>query len=460
MTKYWCHLDEIADVHLGFKSLQNEFFYLSAKEVGNYGIESQYLRDIFVLSDFDSQKFVQTPQQSTWLFYCREKENDLRGTAALKYIQAMANRPATLKKQGSGKQTTIKNVLEAQGGGLWYAPKATPHEGHIWLRKAFSSVFAPYIFKTPVAVDQRCNRVMPKDGVTWEELASIMTSSLFALALEGDGASSMGAGALEWKTKSLREAKIIDLRRFGGQERSKLVALAQAAWNNATPTDFTRDSQPEKPIVTLDKFILNLIGKPITVESLYADLSATVKQRLQKSKSRKLLTKTQEVTDIGEIAATISATIKPTLEARRFPEDFHPISNRNQRIDVPTSQELRLDAEPFMSVAKVSIQDDAGNQFIDTQYPVHVAELIVRTLLFGRRNFSAPLDEDIAIAKLKAFRIWVEELVSEIETNVAASALGTRYEEQLKEAVLKELGIDSSSYAAGIWGSHQLFSFK
>jgi hypothetical protein len=460
MAKYWCHLDEIADVHLGFKSLQNEFFYLSAKEVENYSIESQYLKDIFVLSDFDSQKFLQSPEQSTWLFYCRGKENDLRGTAALKYIQAMANRPATLKKQGSGKQTTIKNVLEAQGGGLWYAPKATPHKGHIWLRKAFGSVFAPYIFQSPAVVDQRCNRVVPKDGVSWEELASIMTSSLFALALEGDGASSMGGGALEWKTKSLREAKIIDLRRFDGEERSKLVVLAQTAWNKATPTDFTRDSQPQKPIIELDEFILNLIGNPITVELLYADLSATVKQRLQKSKSRKLLTKTQEVTDIGETAATISATIRPTLEAKRFPEDFHPISSRNQRIDVPATHELSLNAEPFMSVAKVSIQDEAGNQLIDTQYPVHVAELIVRTLLFGRRNFPAPLDEDIAIDKLKAFSIWIEEIVSEIDTNVATSALGTRYEEQLKEAVLKELGIDSSSYAAEVWGSHQLYSSK
>jgi hypothetical protein len=225
MTQHWCRLEEIADVHLGFKSLQNEFFYLTAEEIEDYRIENQYLKDIFVLSDFNSHRFLQEPEQSTWLFYCRGAQNDLRGTFALKYIQAMANRPATLKKQGSGKRTTIKKVLEAQGGGLWYAPKATPHEAHIWLRKAFSGVFAPYIFNTPVAVDQRCNRVVPKGKISWKELASIMTTSLFALALEGDGASSMGGGALEWKTKSLRDAKIVDVRRFKPKERSKLVKL-------------------------------------------------------------------------------------------------------------------------------------------------------------------------------------------------------------------------------------------
>lgn len=458
MKKIWCHLDEIADIHLGFKSLQNEFFYLTSKEVEEYGIEKKYLKEIFLLSDFNPKKFLQEPKQSLWLFYCQETENDLRGTNALKYIQAMAKRPATMKKQGSGKQFTISKVLEAQGGDLWYAPKASLHKAHIWIRKAFGGIFAPFLFEKPVAVDQRCNRIVPKKGDDWKELAAITTTSLFALSLEGDGASSMGAGALEWKTKSLRDAKVIDLRKFSKRDRTKLVKLAESAWSDATPVDFSQDSVPHKSIIALDDYVLKLIGSPITSTELYEDLSTTTKSRVQKPKTRRLITKTQETTDVAEVAMTIAESVRPIIQSRRFPEDFSPTATNNQRVDVPVSQEITLHAEPFMNVARVIIQDESGRQLIDSQFSKHVAELIVRALLFGRRNFSAPLDESVAIEKLKVFLPWVEGINLEIEREVASSALGTRYEEQLKEAVLSKLGINSQAYASEVWGTHQLSS--
>jgi hypothetical protein len=220
MKRYWCHLSDLAEVHLGYKSLQNEFFYLSKDTIDQFGIEKDYLRDMFLLPDFDTQKFLQSPTESTWLFYCRKGEADLRGTGALKYIRTMAKRPATLKKQSSGKHLTIQTVLEEQGGGRWYAPKAVPQVANIWLRKAFAGVFAPFLFKTPVTVDQRCNRVAPNEDINWKELAALMTTTLFPLALEADGACSMGGGALEWKTRSLRDARIIDLRHFTSECKS------------------------------------------------------------------------------------------------------------------------------------------------------------------------------------------------------------------------------------------------
>src|SRR5437870_640531 len=122
----------------------------------------------------------------------------------------MANRPATAKKQ-SGKAQTISQALAAQGGKYWYAPKAQTHKSHIWIRKAFDAVYAPFLFEEEAVLDQRCNFVKPRTGIDWECLAGVLSSSLFALALESQGAASLGAGALELPTKKLRSIPVFDV---------------------------------------------------------------------------------------------------------------------------------------------------------------------------------------------------------------------------------------------------------
>jgi hypothetical protein len=156
MTTELVRLEFLATVALGYKSLQNEFFYVGADTVSRFHIEDRFLRPITRLKDLEGTKYIQKQGGSVQLFYCVENESDLRGTEALKYIRVMADRPATKKKQ-SGRILTIKEALAAQSGGRWFAPKAKPHAAHIWLRKAFDGVYAPFVFKKPVVMDQRCN---------------------------------------------------------------------------------------------------------------------------------------------------------------------------------------------------------------------------------------------------------------------------------------------------------------
>ena len=94
----------------------------------------------------------------------------------------MERQPAAEKKQ-AGKHQTIKDALQAQGrgGGIWYMPKAQMHEMNIWLRKAFNTVYSPFIFDQGKVVDQRCNYILPADGIDWKVLAAVLTSSLFSL---------------------------------------------------------------------------------------------------------------------------------------------------------------------------------------------------------------------------------------------------------------------------------------
>lgn len=172
-------LRNIANVSLGYKSLQNDFFYVNKATISTYGVEKKFLIPMLMLKDLDASVYEQSPTPSLWLFACKEKRGDLRGTGAWRYIEAMADRSAAEKKQ-TGKNLTIKEVLEAQSGGTWYAPKAKPAFHNIWLRKALNTVYAPFIFDKAVLVDQRLNSIAPVDGVEWQEIAAALTSSIFA----------------------------------------------------------------------------------------------------------------------------------------------------------------------------------------------------------------------------------------------------------------------------------------
>ncbi|MDP8208570.1 MAG: N-6 DNA methylase [Candidatus Electryonea clarkiae] len=149
-------LTELAHCHLGYKALQNKFYYLSKEIIKTYKIEKEFLIPIYMMRDLQSDKIIQTIEPETFLFYCNSPENDIRGTGALNYIRDMEDRPAKKKKQ-SDKSSSISEVLEKQGGKHWYYPKAIPHKSNIWIRKAFDGVYAPFIFTQPQVVDQRCN---------------------------------------------------------------------------------------------------------------------------------------------------------------------------------------------------------------------------------------------------------------------------------------------------------------
>jgi hypothetical protein len=92
-------LRNIANVSLGYKSLQNDFFYVNKATINTYGIEKKFLIPMLMLKDLDTSLFQQTPAPSLWLFACREKRGDLRGTGAWRYIEAMADRSAAEKNR-------------------------------------------------------------------------------------------------------------------------------------------------------------------------------------------------------------------------------------------------------------------------------------------------------------------------------------------------------------------------
>lgn len=439
-----CNLEEIAKVSLGFKSLQNQFFYLSKDEIKKYSIRKRHLKPIFQLGDLDPKKYKQTSKPVQWVFFCREKEQDLRNSGALRYIRAMEKIPAAEKKQ-TGKHQTIRQALQAQTtkGGTWYMPKAQLHQVNIWLRKAFNSVYSPFIFENGAAVDQRCNYVLPIEGVEWKELAAVLTSSLFALSAESFGSASMGAGALQLATNQIHELRTVDLRDLKDASAKKdLVALAETVWTKTSPVDWIKTERPPQEVQDLDAWLLSRMGTKVGLDRLYSDLVRTLKVRLTVAEDKDVQIKKGQQVNVATVARSVAETVRPLLESRNFPDAFMDQGSTTQSLDFSRAGRLELECHPMMAQAMLTVRDGRGQVLIEGQYPRSVAQVIIKSLLFGRRRFSYPVDASVAEACLKEFSNWFPSVLDKISTGCGMSAVGTSYEERVYTAVFDALNLD------------------
>jgi hypothetical protein len=434
-------LRNIATVSLGYKSLQNDFFYVNKATIETYRIEKSYLVPILMLRDLDGSQFEQTPTPSLWLFACYEKRGDLRGTGALRYIDSMADRTASEKKQ-SGKNLTVKEALEAQGGGVWYTPKARPHKHRVWLRKAIGAVYAPFLFSKPVLVDQRLNSVSPNEGLSWKDVAAALTSSLFAYSLEINGAAAMGAGALEAPTKKLRDYPILDLRALRPPEREQLATLAEAVWRHESPLDWSSDSWSPGPRQrALDEWILKLAGSNVTVSTVYEDLRSACLARIAVAEDKKKRTKKRESDSIGSVAESIAKAVAPVIQSRNFPNDFADAESLDLQLTFDRKSLKEIVVHPLLDTYEIEVRMQGGNVAYHGVHPKAVAEAIIRALLWGRSQFSVSTDRKAMDNAINDFLIWAMKTEGDIERAISESALGTGYEDALKKEVYSRLGI-------------------
>lgn len=434
-------LFSLAHVRLGFKSLQNAFYYVNQATIDSFGIEEEFLSSIVMLKATNSHIFWQSPTPDQWLFNCRTRKEDLRGTGALKYIESMADRSAAKKKQ-SGKSQTIREALEAQSGSIWYAPKARVNEHHIWVRKAIDGVFAPFLFEDSALVDQRCNSVSPADDIGWKELAAVLTSTLFAYSVEINGSASMGAGALEAPTRKLRGYPVADIRALSKKNRKTLVCLAAAVWKEESPVNWSAEgASPGKALQELDEWLLKKYNRDVSATTIYGDLRTVCLSRVSMATDKVRKTKKRKADSIASVAESIARRITPRLNARNFPEDFANSAELDISFNFDRRSIRRITILQLLDHYDIAVTTETGQAAFEGEFVQPVAEAIVRSLLWGRSTFSVSSDRDAMIEAVSSFISWIADIEIEVDRLIADSALGTGYEDALKAEVFAKLGV-------------------
>jgi len=344
----------------------------------------------------------------------------------------MADRAAAEKKQ-SGKTRTIRQALEAQGGGSWYAPKARPGRHHVWLRKGINANFAPFLSKEPLLIDQRCNSIAPISGVDWTELAAVLTTSLFAYSVEVNGAAGMGAGVLEARTTELSRYPVFDVRQLSVAQRASLVDLARAVWSEEAPVDWAALSDaPGARLRELDQWLLKASGTTVDLDRLYTDLGDVVRSRLVVAGDKVKASKKKRQDSIGSVAGSIAAAILPKLKIRNFPDDFAGGATLDLPMNFDRGSLKHATMVPLLGDHDLKLTGTGGNVVYEATLSRSVAEAIVRSLLWGRSIFSVSSDQGVMERAISSFVDWAGEIERDIERAIQESALGTGYESTLK----------------------------
>ncbi len=159
---------------------------------------------------------------------------------------------------------------------------------------------------------------------------------------------------------------------------------------------------------------------------------------------------------IGTVSKGIADSIRPMVEARQFPEAFVDDLQEVTTFQLPEFVEIEL--HPIMHEAFLLLRDAQGRTIVEKEFPRAVAQVIVKSLMLGRRGFTAPLNEAKALAALSELDVWLTGIVERIDEGCRLASVGMKYEEDVRAAVLASLQINPRIFDHEFSGAATLVS--
>jgi type I restriction-modification system DNA methylase subunit len=174
-------LGDIAEVRRGFTTGCNEFFYLDEEKIKQWSIEPEFLKPIIKSPRECKRILTNTKDLKYKIFLCHKDKNELKGTAALEYInwgekQGFNNRPSCL---GRLKWWELDVLIPT------FIERSTFNRNHDF----------PYN-KTKVTIDKVMYGINPLKSYSDILLGLSLNSSVTALQIELYGSLGLGLGAL------------------------------------------------------------------------------------------------------------------------------------------------------------------------------------------------------------------------------------------------------------------------
>jgi hypothetical protein len=437
-------LGEFIDVDLGHKSLLHEFFHLTNETIDKYSIEASFLQPVFRKDDLSDTAFLQSGKPSVSLFMCDKSPADLRGTGAWKYITWAQRQEIKKPKKQSAAPMKWAEALKKQGGKYWYSPKAQPPFGKIALRKGIDKNYAPYIFSETVTLDQRLYVIAPKPGIPEALVIGYLASSLFALSLEVNADMALGDGVLTLGTKALRGLPCIDLAALAIDKKfmGALSAHVKAMLPKKPPTITSISTNGD--VRRLDELFVSCLGlDPKRSMECSAEVGRLGAARIALARMRKTVKIAKEVVDVSAVTESFVSQLRPWVEARRFPEDSIRIDDATLQLHFPAGP-LVVETSPLLGTCYVKIPDVRQIVVFEDTVDGLVAELLLRILQWGRRDFPLPTSADRANDLIKVLDVMVSAFEVEYMHVFANVKIGQRYAWELRARVLSSLNMDAT----------------
>ena len=254
-------LGDVADVRRGFTTGANEFFYLDAERIQEWGIASEYLKPV-IKSPRECKSIRVDPSQLQFkLFMCHADRAALAGTAALDYIKWG-------ESQGFHQRPSCK------GRARWWdlGQREMPLLAFNYL---ISSTARTLYARKGCYISDNFQEIHIDSGLTLSLCASL-NSSLFQLMVNMAGRSNFGGGLLKIQTYEVSELLCLNPKIFAFEDET---IFASTAWEMLDPSKDRR---------ALDAIIFDALeltqGER---DGVYEAVVNLVESRLRKARSLK-----------------------------------------------------------------------------------------------------------------------------------------------------------------------------
>ena len=179
-----------------------------------------------------------------------------------------------------------------------------------------------------------------------------------------------------------------------------------------------------------------------TSEDVRSEVARLTSSRKLLASERRAFVVTSADLDVQAVADSIYGKLKPWLDGRQFPDDFQPQGDLMQL----TFPNVPLSAETMIMLGQCDLSvvqaDQSHKVFFSESMDARVAELILRSLQMGRRDFSVVTTHEAALVVLDEFENYLEELQLRIDQAIAETGVGPRWEGELRRKVFEDAKLD------------------
>ena len=200
-------LGQVARVNRGITTGCNDFFILNQEELPQLNIEKRFLKPILVTPREHRNVIISSKDLKNNVFLCKETRSSLKGTNALKYINAGERREVTIERGTSKGKTvvgihkleTLKNRKE-----WWNLGDKKPSQ--INCNYLVNDLMRCYYSREGIFANDNFQQVHSKGNS--KTLSAILNSTIFALFTNIQGRANFGGGLMKMQTYEIRNILI------------------------------------------------------------------------------------------------------------------------------------------------------------------------------------------------------------------------------------------------------------
>ena len=254
-------LGDIADVRFGIKTGANEFFYLNQAKIEEWGIEPEFLQPVMTTPQESRALLVDPSTLPHKLFMCHREKSDLRGTAALAYIQWG-------EMQGFHMRSSTRSRPRWWDlGEREYVPVA--------INRRVNDVSRTYLIRGDCHVGDTLYGIR---GYTGQDvnLVTPLNNEVFQLFYNAEGRTNFGQGVIEMEVYEVQKVGVVDPRFLPRIDDADAI-LKSTDWDVLNPSEARR---------TIDDAVFDALeltqGER---DAVYEGVRELVENRLKRAKS-------------------------------------------------------------------------------------------------------------------------------------------------------------------------------